>query len=341
MNVGLSDLTAEAFRNEKHIDHILFMGEPRLVDQIPHDYPGRTTICEPANDNGGPRISAYIDQRTIPRITSIETTHTAITLTLMAPNDKTISITGIYWPPKLKAKDARTLMQSIPPTNVIMGDTNAGHREWDKKRTNTHGTQLVEEMATRKLTMLNPHMRTHNRSTIDHIWSNIPHEERTYWGNPLIATAPHRPISIQFGTVAPENTLPDPPRWKKANWEGITKTMENQHWKTAEQLDRAVRKAIQDNIPHTAHRKTKWKSNTLSTMKADHRKARRQLKRGTITKERYSEILGRLRQSLADEANESIDNRLNQLDDPEVFQILKKAKTRNIIPTFRINGTLH
>jgi hypothetical protein len=76
-------------------------------------------------------------------------------------------------------------------------------------------------------------------------------------------------------------------------------------------------------------------------MKADHKKARRQLKRGSISKEQYSEILGRLRQTLADEANESIDNKLNQLDDPEVFQLLKKAKTRHIIPTFRINGTLH
>jgi hypothetical protein len=103
MNVGLSDLTAEAFRNEKHINHILFMGESRLVDLTPRNYPGRTTICEPADDEGKPRIAAYIDQRTISRITSINTTHTAIMLTLKAPNNKMISVTGVYWPPKLLA----------------------------------------------------------------------------------------------------------------------------------------------------------------------------------------------------------------------------------------------
>jgi hypothetical protein len=121
-------------------------------------------------------------------------------------------------------------MQSLPPTDVLIGDTNARHQEWDRKgRTNTHGTQLIQEMRERKLTMLNPHMRTHNSSTIDHIWSNLPPEDRTYWGNPLIATAPHRPISIEFRTVEPQNSLPNPPRWKKANWEGITKTMEENH----------------------------------------------------------------------------------------------------------------
>ena len=308
-------------------DDILITSETPIRDETPIQLTGYTSI----HHNENPRVTAYVRDRALQYIETHSTSPDEVTITFV--DNRTIR--GIYLPHN--KPDALTT-KPMKIGEVVMGDFNAHHPDWDEnvEKTNTNGTKVYEWSVREGAREVSPPGPTHIKGyKIDLIFTKDRYPTVTkIMHNGSVEHSDHDCQSIMIPLRIPTITQPTKTDYARVNTTELTEKIKGMNLpspKTSEELITQI-EIIRRSLPTKTYRPTIRLAADVLEKRRNLRKAREERRDIEMIKAKRLEY----RQSIRDHDNERIVQTLEESNDNDkFFELSKRGQNKKAIPTLR------
>ena len=310
-------------------DDILITSETPVQDGIPIHLAGYTSIHHDEN----PRVNAYVKDRALQYVETHSTAPDEVTITFT--DDRTIR--GIYQP---QDKPHAITRQPMKLGDIMMGDFNAHHPEWDENVTNANidinGKKVYEWSQREDTREISPPGPTHTRGyKIDLVFTKDQYPVVTkVMHNGSVEHSDHDCQSIMIPLRIPNHAPPLKTNYAKVKTEELIdkiKEMKLPHPRNPEELISQIDR-IRDTLPKKAYRTINRLATSVLEKRRELRKARQKRHDPETIKRKRLEY----RQSIRDHDNEHIVQTLEEANDGhKFFELSKRGLRKRAIPTLK------
>jgi len=245
-------------------------------------------------------------------------------------NGEDVVIGGVYVRPKMLKAVWDEEMIGLRDADIVIGDFNARHGDWDGDGWNLKGDWTFEYFRRQGMTVCRPGGPTFRGvSTIDLCATRHPIISVQYTGK---CGLEHDAILLKLSCDAPDNINRRRPAWKKVDqpklWEdirGLSDLQDNELWP-------GIRKIV-DGLPRSrhAHRSCSFWNDEMERLRRDVRRARKGCQ-DSDGRERYNLVRRVYRAMLIRRRAEHIGDMLARAREPEVFRLMNRLEPNRTIP---------
>jgi len=245
-------------------------------------------------------------------------------------NEVDVVIGRVYIRPKMLKAEWDEEMAGLEDADIVIGDFNARHEDWDRDGWNLKGTWTSEFFGKQGMTVYRSGEHTFRGiSTIDLGGARHPVRSVQYTGK---CGLEHDAVLLKLSCDIPDNVNRRRPAWKRVDhpklWEdirGLAVLPDDKLWP-------GVRKIV-DRLPRSrhAHMSCAFCNDEIERLRRDVRRARGGC-RDTGGRERYNLVRSVYRAMLVERRAEHVGDMLPRAKEPEVFRLMSKLEPNRTIP---------